>query len=53
MIEYFFTGIVIPIFVGLTINTISNRNKKVKNHQSNADRKGGFTFTLIIKLKRK
>ena len=49
MIEYFFTGIVIPIFVGVTINKISN--KKEKNHQS-ISRSGGFTFSLVIKFKK-
>lgn len=32
MIEYFLTGIVIPIFIGVAIDKISN--KKEKNHQS-------------------
>ena len=50
MIEYFLTGIVIPIFIGVAINKISN--KKEKNHQS-IGRSGGFTFSITIKFRKK
>ncbi len=44
--------VVIPIFVGITINKISD--KKVKSHRKTVGRRsGGFTFTLTIKLKKK
>lgn len=49
MIEYFLTGIVVPIFVGVAINNISN--KKEKNHQSVGRSGGGFTFSITIKFK--
>lgn len=49
MIEYFLTGIVIPIFIGVAINKISN--KKVKNHQA-IGRSGGFTITFKLSFKR-
>ena len=50
MIEYFLTGIAIPIFIGVSINKISN--KKEKNHQS-IGRSGGFTFSITIKFRKK
>lgn len=50
MIEYFLTGIVVPIFVGVAINNISN--KKEKNHQSIGRSSGGFTFSVTFKFKR-
>lgn len=50
MIEYFLTGIVIPIFIGVAINKISN--KKEKNHHSVGRSAGGFTLTFTIKFKR-
>lgn len=50
MIEYFLTGIVVPIFVGVAINNISN--KKEKNHQSIGRSSGGFTFSITFKFKR-
>lgn len=48
MIEYFLTGIVVPIFIGVAINKLSN--KKEKNHQS-IRRSGGFTFSITVKFK--
>ena len=50
MIEYFLTGIVIPIFIGVAIDKISN--KKEKNKQS-IGRNGGFTFSITIKFRKK
>ena len=51
MIEKVLTLIVIPIFVGVTINKLSNKDKKEKNHQS-ISRSGGFTFSFVIKFKK-
>lgn len=53
MIEKVLTFIVIPIFVGVTINKLSNKDKKEKNHQSISRSNGGFTFTLSINFEKK
>lgn len=46
--ERILTLIVIPIFVGVTINQISN---KEKSHQNVGSKNGGFNFELSFNFK--